>query len=93
MTKLEHYLWKHIRYGQGYFQKEILLTFKQIEKLEKNMKNNRFSKDESHSESRSINITFFERQSLMVVYFTVKIGKKKREKLQTYNIRNQRRVI
>ena len=33
--QLECYLWKHIRYGQGYFQKEILLTFKQIEKLEK----------------------------------------------------------
>ena len=46
------------------------------------MKNNRFSKDESHSESRSINISFFERQSLIVVYFSVnKIGKKKKRKV------------
>lgn len=43
------------------------------------MKNNRFSKDESHSESRSININFFEGQSLVVVFFSVKIGEKKKK--------------
>ena len=41
--------------AKAIFRKKILLTFKQIEKLEKNMKNNRFSKDES----KNININFF----------------------------------